>query len=165
MNGLDAIDNIIKLCCQEDESVNTLKTQIFMYMLEKLALCDSKLDSVIGNLKERLSTFTTSGTEKAKVVYLGVSDLPCDNIFTVKHVLEDLHQKFKIGEKLKHLIVVGDGKTYEYLCKLQLQYKDELTWMVPFPGDWHLLKNTQPVLFKIYFEVGLRPIGTNDIQG
>ncbi len=135
LTEMDSIDDIIKLCIDEEDCISILKTHIFTYMLEKLVLSESKLDTVIGNVKERLYTFSSSTTEKAKVIYLGVSDLPCDNIFTVKHVLQDLHQKFKVGVKLKHLIVVGDGKTYEYLCKLQLQYKEELSWMVPFPGD------------------------------
>ena len=27
--------------------------------------------------------------------------------------------------------------------------------MIPFPGDWHVLKNYQEVLLKIYFDAGL----------
>ncbi len=91
-------------------------------------------------------------------MYLGVLAEPCVNIITMKHILERLHKTFKIGYKLKHLIVVGDGKTYEMLCKLQTEYLCELSRMIPFPGDCHLLKNMQLVLFKPYFDAGLCPV-------
>ncbi len=33
-----------------------------------------------------------------------------------------------------------------------------MEWVIPFPGDWHMLKKTQPVLFKVYLDAGLRKI-------
>ncbi len=76
----------------------------------------------------------------------------------------------ELGKKLSHLLTVGDGKTYEILCKLKREYTKELEWVIQFPGDWHMIKHTQPVLFKVYIDAGLRliaettfnPLGTED---
>ena len=37
-------------------------------------------------------------------------------------------------------------------------YGDELSWLLPFPGDFHILKNFQPVLTKIYIDIGLKQL-------
>ena len=39
---------------------------------------------------------------------------------------------------------------------LKLDYGDELAWLLPFPGDFNVLKNFQMVLSKLYYEVGLK---------
>ena len=44
---------------------------------------------------------------------------------------------------MKWLLVEGDVKVYEILQSLKIEYGDELSWMLPYPGDWHLLKNSQ----------------------
>ncbi|CAC5377139.1 unnamed protein product [Mytilus coruscus] len=69
-----------------------------------------------------------------------------------------LHQDFKIGRELKHLVVVGDGKTYDLLVKLKLELKDDLSWLLPFPGDWHILKNYQRMIMKLYLDAGLKEL-------
>ena len=53
------------------------------------------------------------------------------------------------------LIVVGDAKTYDILQSLRRQYGSQMQWLLPFPGDWHILYNYQKVLLKIYGEAGL----------
>ena len=53
---------------------------------------------------------------------------------------------------------VGDAKTYNHLEILKLDYGNELAWLLPFPGDFHILKNYQPVLSKIYFDAGLKQL-------
>ncbi|CAC5411600.1 unnamed protein product [Mytilus coruscus] len=79
--------------------------------------------------------------EKSEVKYLSLLDEQCDNKDTVKHSLEILHQNLNVGQDINHLVVVGDGKTYDLLVKLKGEYGSELDWVLPFPGDWHILKN------------------------
>ena len=65
---------------------------------------------------------------------------------------------FNIGEVRKYLVVCGDAKTYLHLQAIKLDYGEELSWLLPFPGDFHILKNFQPVLSKVYYEVGLKQL-------
>ena len=57
-----------------------------------------------------------------------------------------------------YLVVAGDAKTYQHLQSLKLDYGEELSWLLPFPGDFHILKNLQPVLSKVYFDIGLKQL-------
>ena len=41
------------------------------------------------------------------------------------------------------------------LQSIKREYGHDLSWMTPFPGDWHILKNVQEVLLKIYYSAGL----------
>ena len=53
------------------------------------------------------------------------------------------------------MIIVGDAKTYDILLKIRDEYGHLLNWMIPFPGDWHILFNYQKVIMKIYADAGL----------
>ena len=61
----------------------------------------------------------------------------------------------------KWLVLEGDAVTYERIQSLKLEYGSELDWLIPFPGDWHLLKNYQEVLMKIYFDAGLEELAVS----
>ena len=49
-------------------------------------------------------------------------------------------------------------KLYEVVVSLTHEYGDELKWLLPFPGDWHMLKNFQIALTKPYFDMGLKEL-------
>ena len=76
-----------------------------------------------------------------------------------------LYAKFIVELGFHWLIVVGDithmtyyralCKTYDILQNLRPQYGSQMQWVLPFPGDWHVLYNHQKVLLKIYGEAGL----------
>ena len=55
-------------------------------------------------------------------------------------------------------VLVGDGKTYEHLQRVKRVYGSALESLLIFPGDWHILKNYQPVLMKAYYHTGLLDI-------
>ena len=78
-----------------------------------------------------------------------------DSNNTVLQVLNKLHAKFIVELGFRWLIVVGDAKTYDILQSLRRQYGSQMQWLLPFPGDWHILYNYQKVLLKIYGEAGL----------
>ena len=43
---------------------------------------------------------------------------------------------------------------------LRAEYRNESTWLIIFPGDWHFLKNFQEVLTKVYFDAGLSQLAS-----
>ena len=68
------------------------------------------------------------------------------------------HKELDISVRVKHLVVVGDQKTYTRLWNLKHTFGTDLDWVIPFIGDWHLLSNFQSVLMKVYFDAGLRDL-------
>jgi hypothetical protein len=139
----------------EMKQADLFKDDLFYFNLSKLAFEKAGNDFVFPTLKVFFTRRHPPDTEESKFSYVGILDENCDNRETVYMVLKILHSKLKVGTKLKYLMVVGDGKTYDYLIKLKEEHTDELTWMYPFLGDWHLLKNYSIALMKIYGPPGL----------
>ena len=84
-------------------------------------------------------------------LHLGPSELEKSNIVYV--------EIFIIEHKQKWLLVVRDAKTFDILQSMRKEYGHHLQWMLPFPGDWHILFNYQKVLMKIFADAGLKTFG------
>ncbi len=117
-------------------------------------------DLTFTSLDELLQKEFPVQASPAKYEYLDVLDQNADCRDTIVDVLSHLHQEIHIGESREHLIVTGDAKTYQHLQSLKLDYGEELSWLIPFPGDFHILMNYQPVLSKVYFDAGLKQIAS-----
>lgn len=129
------------------------------------AKCFSKEKQIIlPNLKIYLSS-SDKETEKSNFVSIAVLDDPADSKETVLKTLNILGDKFRIGKNLHYLVVVGDGKSYDHLIKLKTEYGDSLNWVLPYPGDWHILKNILPIFVKIYFDAGLKELALKFHRG
>lgn len=89
--------------------------------------------------------------------YLDVLNEPASSLLTMYNVFGSLKANEHIWEESKKLLVVGDAKTYFHIASLVSTYPEEFENM-PFPGDWHLLKNFQPVLMKVFFDAGLKQL-------
>ena len=99
-----------------------------------------------------------TNTEKSQVAYLEVMDAVSDRKDTQLELLQDLFTKFIKGQHREYLVVEGDQKLYEVLQSLKFEYGKELDWIIPFPGDWHLLKTYQLAVMKPYFDAGLKQL-------
>ena len=78
---------------------------------------------------------------------------------TLIGVIARIQQTFVQELNQKYVIVVGDAKTYNLLQEICYEYKSQLKWLIPFPGDWHVLFNYQKALMKPYADAGLASLG------
>lgn len=96
--------------------------------------------------------------EVARVKYIGVLDEVADTKETLLHVLSDLHCEYIRKEQNQFLVLEGDAKIFELIQTIKYEYGADLSWLIPYPGDWHLLKNYQICLMKPFFEAGLKDL-------
>ena len=129
----------------ENTELNDLQLACFIYMLFTSAP-NSYDSSEYSSLPVFLSHVFPATVLPSKYMYLDVLDQNADCKETINEVVSRLHEQFCVGTIRKHLIVAGDAKTYLHLQALKLDYGEELSWLLPFPGDFHILKNLQPVL-------------------
>ena len=59
---------------------------------------------------------------------------------------------------LHHVLVVVDAEICPVLQSIKRGDPDTFSWLLPFPGDFHLLMNYQKVMMKIYWDAGLKQI-------
>jgi len=53
---------------------------------------------------------------------------------------------------------VGDQKLYDIFQALKYEYGEDLEWVIPMPGDRHILMNFQKALMKPYYDAGLKDL-------
>ena len=97
--------------------------------------------------------------EVSNVTYVEIVSERADSKLTLIGVIGRLQQIFIHDLKQKYVIVVGDAKTYNLLQDICFEYKSQLKWLIPFPGDWHVLFNYQKALMKPYADAGLASLG------
>ena len=74
--------------------------------------------------------------------------------------LATLHKELNIGVDLKHLVVVTDAKIVPYMHEIKNEHKGESDWVIPYPGDFHILLNYQKVLMKVYWDAVLKQLAS-----
>ena len=83
---------------------------------------------------------------------------PCSRT-TIISILSKAYETFVIKQNQKWLIVVGDAKTYDIVRSIRSEYGQQIKWLIPWPGDWHILLNYQKVIMKAYADAGLVTLG------
>ena len=134
------------------------QTSLNMYIVQRTALANKEPTKFLLNMQEYLRVTTATHTEKSNVTYLQVMDAVADNKDTLIHLLSDLQEQLISNGTHEYIVLEGDAKLYEVLQSLKFEYGECFQWLIPFPGDWHMLMNYQPAIMKAYFDAGLKEL-------
>ena len=111
------------------------------------------------DLKTYLTLYHNVSTqESSNIIYYKVLEQRCDDKATLLGIISELYEEFVVPNKMKWLLLEGDQATYDHLQTIKREYGKDLSWMIPFPGDWHFVKNFQDIIMKVYFDAGLSDI-------
>ena len=94
-------------------------------------------------------------SECSNVAYVDIFSEKADCKSTLIKVIGNIHKIFIKELHQKWVIVVGDAKVYDLLQAIRIDYGNNLKWLIPFPGDWHIMYNYQKVFMKPYADAGL----------
>lgn len=84
-----------------------------------------------GNYQQKVSSYR----------YIEVLDMNADTKEAILTSLPTLQTELNIGQKLKHQVVVTDAKIFPYVHNIINEHVDEFKWVIPYPGDFHILMN------------------------
>lgn len=141
---------------KEQTSLSSLHNGIFRCILLKEVQSSQEKVTLPGipsllNCVQQL----TDESEVSNVVYVDILSEKADSKSTLLKVIGNLYHTFVKQLNQKYVLVVGDAKTYDLLYSICMEYGSHLNWLLPFPGDWHILFNYQKVLMKAYSDAGL----------
>ena len=143
----------------ENECVTKLSKEAFSYIFQKVTCT---IPSPLGApLREFLlpTVAQLSDKEPSAIHYMEMLYENADSQQTMCHVAEMLLERLKKHPQ-QWIVLVGDGKTYEHLLSMKRMYGSDFDKVLIFPGGWHILKNFQPVLMKVYYHAGLKDIAS-----
>lgn len=112
----------------------------------------------VSSISKCTTTFQQNNTavpEKSNIIYYKVIDQKYDGEGTLLSVINDMYTEFIVTDKKTYVILEGDQATYERIQSLKTEYGEDSSWLIPLVGNWHILKNYQEVLMKVYFDAGL----------
>ena len=128
----------------EQQSMKSFTTHATSYFLLKNAVHTSAHNTHLIGIQEFLSvSHKTPSPELASVVYIEVLNEVADEKDTVLHVINNLYVEYVCKHGKQYLVLEGDAKTYDVIQAVKFEYGSDLNWLIPYPGDWHLLKNYQ----------------------
>ena len=140
----------------ESQSQHDLQCEMNAYVAHRVALHSSGLKYPFLGLQDFYALIRPTHTEQSLVMYLEVLDAVADRKDTMMALLHSLKETFIEERNMQWLVLAGDAKLYDILKSLHYEYGEELNWLVPYPGDFHLLMNFQKALMKPYYDAGLK---------
>lgn len=146
-NSMKPTINDFLLTDIEKTTLSKLKADIHLAMLMKYFNHQSEcahlpsITSLVHCLHKQ-----SEESECSNVVYFDVLSEKEDSKVTILHIIGKIHQIFVSELNQKWVIAVGDAKIYDILQDLRTEYGDNLKWLIPFPGDWHVLFNYHKAL-------------------
>ncbi len=110
------------------------------------------------DLKQSMPHFTPN--EPDNVAYATVQSAQSSSITDVSKYLLKLKDDLMIGDPgfPEKVVLGGDQQTYAIVKNLIKKYPDTFSWIIPVPGDWHLLKNAAETIKDMIWDGGLQQL-------
>ena len=143
---------------KETQSQLDLQSEMSVYIIHRVALCNSSCKHPFLGLQDYYALTRCTHTEESYVMYLDVLDAVADCKDTMMGLLHSLRKMFVEDRNMRWLVLEGDAKLYEILKSLSFEYGEELNWLIPYPGDFHMLMNFQKAMMKPYYDAGLKAL-------
>ena len=147
-----------EISVEEEGVAKRFEAQLFLYVLERYTSVSNLASIKIPGLKCKLALENPTHCEASNFKYMCVLDEKADRPETIESVCADMYNKFKINDEINHLIVAGDAATYEIINRVKAANGGFYDWVIPYLGDWHILKNAQEVLMKLFWDAGVKYI-------
>ena len=144
--------------CAEEKESKIMRSKLFTFCLSHEVIHGNPDNDILSVLKDFFMSQGKEECEQSNVYYMAILEQNADSQETIKMSLEKLHKAMQVGIKIKYLVVVGDGKTYDHLLALKEGYPEYFAWMLPYPGDFHIMKNYLGALMKLYGDAGLKEL-------
>ena len=150
-----SIENF-RLTTVESSRVKEFISHATSYCLLRNSLPD---DKQLVSLQNFFSIATKASSPEVGIVkYVQVLDEIADSKDTILHIVSELYAHYICKHGNKYLVLEGDAKTYDTMQDVKREYAKDQAWLVPYPWDWHLLKNFQICLMKPFYEAGLKEL-------
>ena len=147
-----------KVSSSEQESLKQFSASTFRY------ICCRTVDSSTPTLQQFLLEEATAKSSHTQQVssykYIEILDMNADSKEAMLTSLATLHKQLRIGQELKHLVVVTDAKIFPYMHDIKKEHEQDFKWLIPYPGDFHILLNYQKVLMKVYWDAGFKQLAS-----
>ena len=131
--GTNKLDDF-KTDFTEQGKLLNLKLTASLYTLQKLAAARNQqayidFQAYFGLINNH------NPPESSNVAYLSVIDQKVDDKLTLIEIMNRLHDDFITKLNKRWLLLETDGAVYHKIQSIKTEYGEELSWLIPFPGD------------------------------
>ena len=135
--------------------------KMLLYTFQKFSISQqsiNKHETILKDIRHFLNDKPCQHPKMSTIHYMELVNENPDSDETMTLISEDIIDKLGSTVQDGWIVIVGDGKTYQHLCNIKQMYTGTFQKLLISPGDWHILKNFQPVLMKLYYNAGLKEL-------
>ena len=156
----------MNLSTLEQKAFSEFSNELFIYALER-DFCDRNpsVNVLLPTLKAKLMMERKPQCQKSYIMYLNIFNSPASNIETIRHVISYLAAEYSVGQKVRNIVLCGDGQVYDFILRIKNENEEAMKWLIPYLGDFHLLFNAQPIFMRLYWSGGLGDLAKKTHSG
>ena len=135
---------------REQKAMSSFFHNALSYMLYKASVQETIPEKIGIYFQSFLEASFKPTTEQecSNVVYLDILNEYADNKDTILNTLALLQERLEIGTSVKYIF--RSGGRWKNLQSLARSQSGVWRGVIPLPGDWHILKNYQEVMMKVF---------------
>jgi hypothetical protein len=76
----------------------------------------------------------------------------------VETILATVHQRLCAQLRWQKVVLIGDQQTFSHMWNLKVRRPQELSWLLPFPGEWHFVMHICMAIFSTWWDGLLAPL-------